>query len=84
MKRIAAMLLALVMIVTAIPYYPASTVEASESTGSTGETTQTVLFEDNFDEGYSKDDYAEWLAKEIFGEGNYQLGHAKTDAKISI
>lgn len=84
MKRIAAMLLALVMIVTAIPYYPASTVEASESTGSTCATTQTVLFEDDFNEGYSKDDYAEWLAKEIFGEGNYQLGQGTRNATLSI
>jgi len=86
MKRIVALLLALVMIVTAMPSYPASTVEASESTGSTGstgETTQRVLFNEDFDgEEYSREAYGNWLAKEIFGEGNYTFGQGTRNATM--
>ena len=81
-KRMIAFLLIIIMAVTALPYHtPAKTVEAAESTYVDTIQDETVLVDNDFS---SYPEYDEWLATQIFGEGNYVFGHGGTDATISI
>ena len=81
-KRLLTVLLIVTMVVTALPFYiPAETVEAAESTYVDTIQDETVLVENDFS---SYPEYDEWLATQIFGEGNYVFGHGGTDATISI
>ena len=81
-NRMIAFLLIIIMVVTALPYHtPAKTVEAAESTYVDTIQDETVLIDNDFS---SYPEYDEWLATQIFGEGNYVFGHGGTDATISI
>lgn len=81
-KRLLTVLLMIAMVVTALPYYaPAQSVEAAETTYVETIQDETVLVDNDFS---SYPEYDEWLATQIFGEGNYVFGHGGTDATINI
>lgn len=81
-KRMIASLLIIIMAVTALPYHtPTETVEAAEKTYVDTIQDETVLVDNDFS---SYPEYDEWLATQIFGEGNYVFGHGGMDATISI
>ena len=85
-KRIVAGIMLVTMVFTGIPFTQKLTVEAVEGEGTYVPPMEadTVLYEENFDTGYSEVDYSEWLANKIFGEGNYLLGKNGVNSELSI